>query len=94
MKQSIRVIIPAYNEEKIIGKTIEEIKRAMDTERFQYKIDVLEDGSDDRNLEIEQEKDVIVNKNNRNWGLAETFKNEMTEMYTSNPNISVDTDAV
>jgi len=43
----VSVIIPAYNEERRIGKTLQEIIQYLDRKGFQYEIIVVDDGSRD-----------------------------------------------
>jgi len=57
------VIIPAYNEEKRIGKLIKMLKR----ENPDYVI-VVDDGSDDGTCEIAKKYGAIVIRNERNMG--------------------------
>lgn len=48
----LSVIIPAYNEEKRITKTIEEIDKYLSRQSYDYEIIVVSDGSKDRTNEI------------------------------------------
>lgn len=89
----IIITIPAYNEENTIGNTINEINDIMGKEKYNYIIHVLDDGSIDRTSEIAKQKGAVVNRNKKNLGLAETFKNEMTECLKLKPDIIVHTDA-
>lgn len=87
------ITIPAYNEEKTIGRVVREIKEAMNSNNFNYKILVLNDGSCDRTDEIAKREGALVAHNKRNLGLAETFKHEMVECLRLNADIIVHTDA-
>ena len=49
------MIIPAYNEEKRIGKTIEVILHYLDTQKYNYEIIVVNDGSTDKTKEAVQQ---------------------------------------
>lgn len=100
----IVICIPAYNEEKSIGRVISEIKEVMSSNyenspnthssrKYKYKILVLNDGSVDRTAEISKKNGALVVSNNRNLGLAETFKREMDTCLKLNPDIIVHTDA-
>ncbi len=97
MKKHSKIVItiPAYNEEKPIGKVICGIKTIMDASNYrnQYKILVLNDGSVDKTLEIAKHNGAIVVSNNKNSGLAVTFKREMEECLRLNADIIVHTDA-
>ena len=87
------VSIPAYNEEKTLGKVIDEIKESLDQTKYDYNILVLNDGSKDKTAEIANSKGAIIISNPRNLGLAETFKKEMQECLKLKADIIVHTDA-
>ena len=89
----IVVSIPAYNEEKTLGKVIDEIKNSLNLLKYDYNILVLDDGSRDKTVEVANNKEVIVVSNSRNLGLAETFKHEMKECLKLKADIIVHTDA-
>ncbi|HLM84510.1 MAG TPA: dolichyl-phosphate beta-glucosyltransferase [Candidatus Bathyarchaeia archaeon] len=74
-KPYLSVIIPAYKEEKRIGKNLIEIKKFLDQQKFAYEILVVVDGSPDKTAEVaEKYKDrvenltVIDNKKNHGKG--------------------------
>ena len=71
------ITIPAYNEERTIGRVIREIREVMNSTNFNYQILVLNDGSGDRTVKIAEKEGAIVAHNKKNLGLAETFKHEM-----------------
>jgi|Deesub1362A_J573_1020465.scaffolds.fasta_scaffold07685_2 hypothetical protein len=48
----LSIILPAYNEEKNIGKAIEDTKKKLEEFGIDYEIIVAEDGSEDRTYEI------------------------------------------
>jgi len=48
----LSVVIPAYNEERRLPKTLEEIDRYLKTKDYQYEIIVVSDGSIDRTCEV------------------------------------------
>ncbi|MCK4589134.1 MAG: glycosyltransferase family 2 protein [Nanoarchaeota archaeon] len=87
------ITIPAYNEERTIGRVIREIKEVMNSTNYNYKILVLNDGSRDRTVEIAKKEGVVVAHNKRNLGLAETFKHEMRECSRLKADVIVHTDA-
>src|SRR3989344_6314931 len=87
------VSIPAYNEERTIGKVIDDIKTSLSQTNYDYDILVLNDGSRDKTAEIANSKGAIVISNPRNLGLAETFKREMQECLKLKADIIVHTDA-
>src|SRR3989344_772057 len=91
----MRVIIsiPAYNEEEDIGRTIREIKEVMNQTNYKYELQVLDDGSKDRTVEIAKKEGAKVYSNPRNLGLAETFKKELEYCLKNKADIIVHTDA-
>ena len=52
INEKISVIIPAYNEEKIIVNTIDETRRELESLNYGYEIIVVDDGSIDKTFEI------------------------------------------
>ena len=56
----IFIQIPCFNEEKQIENTIKEIKNSIDTKKYDYKIIVIDDGSNDQT--IEKAKKVVLKK--------------------------------
>lgn len=48
----LSVIIPAYNEEKRLAKTLEDIDRYLRKQDYEYEIIVVNDGSKDRTAEV------------------------------------------
>ena len=51
-KTKLSVIIPAYNEEKRIAKTLKEIDKYLRKQDYQYEIIVVSDGSKDKTAEV------------------------------------------
>lgn len=90
---NVIISIPAYNEEKTLGKVIQEIRDVMDNSSYDYKILVLDDGSDDNTVSVAKKNKAHVISNKTNLGLAETFKREMQECVKLNADIIVHTDA-
>lgn len=90
---NIIITIPAFNEERTIGRIIQEIKEAMNPTSYKHKILVLDDGSKDRTAEIAEKAGAVVVSNKRNLGLAETFKREMEECLKFKADVIVHTDA-
>ncbi len=89
----VAITIPAYNEEKTLGRVIREIRNVMDSTKYKYKILVLDDGSIDNTSKVARKEGAIVVSNPRNLGLAETFKNEMKECLKLKADVIVHTDA-
>lgn len=52
MDKDISVVIPAYNEEKIIEQTVKKIREYLSSKEFSYEIIAVNDGSSDRTEEI------------------------------------------
>jgi dolichyl-phosphate beta-glucosyltransferase len=76
----LSVIIPAYNEEKRLPKTLEEIDKYLRTKTYDYEILVVNDGSKDKTVEVvESLKPKIKNlkvtgyEKNRGKGYAVRF---------------------
>src|SRR3989344_2993468 len=89
----IIVTIPAYNEEKSIERVIYGIKQIMDSNKYKYKILVVDDGSKDNTAEIAKNSGAIVYSHPYNYGLAETFRTEMQKCLELKADIIIHTDA-
>ncbi len=68
----VSVVIPAYNEEGSIGRTLEQIDLIMKSGGYDYEVIVVDDGSTDRTAEIAKTKPVKVIQHpyNRGYGAA------------------------
>ncbi|MFH1133555.1 MAG: glycosyltransferase family 2 protein [Nanoarchaeota archaeon] len=77
MQPRIVVTIPAYNEEKNLGKVISSVKEEMTKQRYNYRILVVDDGSTDKTAAVAKRLGAIVRSHPKNYGLAETFKTEI-----------------
>jgi dolichyl-phosphate beta-glucosyltransferase len=69
----LSVIIPAYNEEKRLPKTLEEIDKYLKKQSYDYEIMVVNDGSKDRTVEVAKNlipkiKNLIVAGYEKNQG--------------------------
>lgn len=89
----IIITIPAYNEENTLPRVLAEIKEVMFNTGYNYKILVLNDGSQDKTVEIAKKHGAIVVSHQRNRGLAETFRSEMRECLRLKADIIIHTDA-
>lgn len=93
MPKKIIITIPAYNEEKTIGKVLNEIKEVMNTTDYDYNLLLVDDGSKDKTIKIAKKHGAIVYSNKKNLGLIETFKIEMEKCIELKADIIVHTDA-
>lgn len=80
MKKELSVIIPAYNEEKIIQKTLKNVKEVVKKITSFYEIIVVDDGSNDRTfLKVvkisKRDPKIKAIKNPKNMGKGFAFKN-------------------
>ena len=67
----LSVIIPAYNEEKRLPKTLAEIDKYLKNQNYDYEIIVVNDGSKDKTAEIVRDRI----SNNKNLRLIDNKKN-------------------
>lgn len=83
MKSGVSIVVPAYNEEKNIKTTIENVLEAVGSERVDFEIIVVDDGSKD-NTGMLAEKlakrnpKIRVIHHGRNLGLGSAFKSGIT----------------
>ena len=83
-------VIPAWNEEKLIGATIESIQNS--SKNFEYEIIVADDASDDRTPQIAKECGAkVVTCNNRQIGPT---RNDGAAVATGDILIFVDADTI
>lgn len=71
LHMELSVIIPAYNEEKRIGRTLEAILGYLDKQKYTYEIIVVNDGSTDKTKEVVQQfkhKKIKILDNSGNKG--------------------------
>ncbi|MCX8508930.1 MAG: glycosyltransferase family 2 protein [Rhodobacteraceae bacterium] len=71
---SLSIVIPAYNEEGAVRQTIEDVRCEMEATGVPYEIIVIDDGSEDRTLEIARDCGVIVDTNQVNTGYGASLK--------------------
>jgi len=91
--KKVVITIPAYNEESSIGRIIRDIRGVMRRERYDVIIQVLNDGSSDRTIDMAKAAGAKVFSHPRNYGLAETFRSEMKYAMAAKPDIIVHIDA-
>jgi glycosyltransferase involved in cell wall biosynthesis len=87
------VTLPAYNEEKTLGRVLQDIKKVMSETSYDCRLLVADDGSTDKTPVAAKNEKAILVSHQANLGLAETFKTEMAECLKLNPDVIVHIDA-
>lgn len=90
---NVVITIPAYNEERSIGRVVAGIKKVMDATKYKYKILVVDDGSRDRTADTAKKAGAIVYSHPMNYGLADTFRTEIEKCLQTKADVIVHTDA-
>ena len=85
--------IPAYNEEKDLGRVLTSIHTVMHKTSYDYTIHVRDDGSYDKTATVAQEHQASVRSHKTNRGLAFTFQREIEDFLASDADVFVHTDA-
>ena len=85
--KTICVVVPAYNEEKLIGSVLDAMPEYVDT------VIVVNDGSTDRTASIAKEKGAIVLTHNKNRGVGAAFRSGVTKGLELHTDIMVNIDA-
>lgn len=94
VKKEISVVIPAYNEERRIGRTIVKISDYLTRGRIKHELIVVDDGSQDRTVEAVERVSKKIRgrirlvKNSRNMGKGGSVKNGVDKASYSNILIS------
>lgn len=70
----VSVVIPGLNEEKSIGKVVEEVRSQLDSAGVEHEIIVVDDGSSDRTAEVALAKGAHVIHHRRNRGYGASLK--------------------
>jgi len=73
----ISIVIPAYNEEKRIGRSIKQIVKYLDKKKYSYEIIVVDDGSIDNTIDVVKKasnKNIRIIKNKKNMGKGYSVK--------------------
>lgn len=74
----LSVIIPAYNEEKRITKTLESIKEYLNRQDYDWEVLVIDDGSKDKTRDVvEKAEGFKLNKTRKNMGKGYSIKEGM-----------------
>ena len=60
-ENNLSIVIPVYNEEKVIVETLERVKSALKNCQFKYEVMVINDGSSDQTKTIlKNYRDIIL----------------------------------
>jgi glycosyltransferase involved in cell wall biosynthesis len=70
----VSIVIPAYNEEKAIGTTLDAVNDAVASSSRRYQVIVVNDGSRDRTAEEAATRGVLVVNHRRNRGYGASLK--------------------
>jgi glycosyltransferase involved in cell wall biosynthesis len=89
----IVISIPAYNEESTLGQVLADIKRVMAETKYKYFIQIVDDGSTDRTVEVAESFGAKIFSHPKNYGLAEAFRTEMKLFLESQADVVIHTDA-
>ena len=69
------IVIPVYNEEKIIAATVNSLHQILQTNNYQYEIIVVNDGSTDSTAQVlSSVTGINLIEHNRNWGYGAALK--------------------
>jgi glycosyltransferase involved in cell wall biosynthesis len=72
--QAVSVVVPAFNEEAMIGETIAQLKETLTQAAIEHEIIIVDDGSADRTAEIARQQDVHVIQRESNHGYGAALK--------------------
>lgn len=90
---NVLISVPAYNEEKTLAPLLQAIKQVMNKTKYNYAIQVVDDGSTDHTTLVAKSQKVNVYTHPQNYGLAETFRTEIKKFLESKQNVLVHIDA-
>lgn len=93
MKPKLAVIIPALNEEKLIGSVLSKLTKVLDELKIDSKIIVIDDGSTDKTAQIAREAGVMVISHGKNKGNAQAFRTGVKKAVNLKSNLFVTMDA-
>jgi glycosyltransferase involved in cell wall biosynthesis len=77
--KEISIIIPAYNEERSIGKVLDQLKQEIVKLSVEYEIIVVDDGSTDQTKRVAKECGVRVLSHKKNKGYGAAIKSGMRD---------------
>ena len=70
----VSIVIPAFNEEGGIARTIDEVREVMSASAYDYEIIVIDDGSEDRTTERARRTGVRLIRHDANRGYGASLK--------------------
>jgi len=78
----LSLVIPAFNEEARIGKSLERILSFLSSQPYSYEVIIVDDGSQDRTVEVVQQRctaedKVRIERQSRNLGKGQAIKQGM-----------------
>ena len=79
-KLSISVVIPAYNEEERLGKTLKRVLSYLEKKKYDYEVIVVDDGSKDNTVGVAKSfagKKLRLLKNTKNMGKGASVRKGM-----------------
>ncbi|MGL5796451.1 MAG: glycosyltransferase family 2 protein, partial [Waterburya sp.] len=72
---AVSIVIPVYNEEKMIVATIDHLHQILQSSNYQYEIIVINDGSTDSTAQVlAAVNDIYLVEHNRNRGYGAALK--------------------
>ena len=90
----IFIQIPWYNEEHQIENSIKEIKKSLDSNKYNYEIVIIDDGSTDKTADIARKNGVTkIISLKRNIGLGFAFNEGRKFAYDNDVDVLINTDA-
>ncbi len=92
MPIKILISLPALNEEKTIGRILEQIKQLAVADAIILPM-VIDDGSTDKTAEIGRAADAIVVSHHQNRGVGAAFQSAVNEAINQNVDIMVNIDS-
>jgi dolichyl-phosphate beta-glucosyltransferase len=74
--KSLSIVIPVYNEEKRIEKTLNKILEYIKIKKIKYEIIIVDDFSKDKTIDVIKKfkEKIIILKNNKNYGKGYSIK--------------------
>lgn len=70
----VSIIIPACNEENVLGEVLDSVENLITREHYEAEVIVIDDGSRDRTADVAESKGVHVLRHEKNQGYGRTLK--------------------